>query len=100
MWNYFTSFCLPSTPQENAHFCISEAIIAAVEQIKVKQVCKSPSDHESDDDEIQELKQRIRLRRNEKKRNKIFSRFNENTRMDREFGLSFLFYCSHKYKYK
>ena len=51
MWNYLTSFCLSSIPQENAHFCISEAIIAAVEQIKVKQVCKSPSDHESDDDE-------------------------------------------------
>ncbi|XP_072048930.1 run domain Beclin-1-interacting and cysteine-rich domain-containing protein-like [Amphiura filiformis] len=73
----------PELDKENAHFCISEAIIAAVEQIKVKQVSKSPSDHESDDDEIQELKQRIRLRRSEKKRAKIFSAaFNEPTKMD------------------
>ncbi|XP_071478577.1 run domain Beclin-1-interacting and cysteine-rich domain-containing protein-like [Diadema antillarum] len=66
----------PEVDKENAHFCISEAIIAAVEQIKCKQLSKqSPSDHESDasDEEIQQLKQRIRLRRSEKREQRMQS---------------------------
>ncbi|XP_022098659.1 run domain Beclin-1-interacting and cysteine-rich domain-containing protein-like isoform X2 [Acanthaster planci] len=64
---------IPELDRENAHFSISEAIIAAVEQIRCKQQLTSVSDHESDasDEEIQHLKQRIRLRRNEKRRDKL-----------------------------
>ena len=56
-------------PQENAHFSISEALIAAIEQMKWNQVIRPA--HDSDpsvdsDEEIQELKQRIRIRRNER----------------------------------
>nr|XP_054770936.1 run domain Beclin-1-interacting and cysteine-rich domain-containing protein-like [Lytechinus pictus] len=64
----------PEVDKENAHFCISEAIIAAVEQIKCRQLTRqTPSDHESDgsDEEIQRLKQRIRLRRTEKRERKL-----------------------------
>eukprot|EP00057_Strongylocentrotus_purpuratus_P007742 XP_011662216.1 PREDICTED: run domain Beclin-1 interacting and cysteine-rich containing protein isoform X2 [Strongylocentrotus purpuratus] len=66
----------PEVDKENAHFCISEAIIAAVEQIKCRQLTRqTPSDHESDgsDEEIQRLKQRIRLRRTEKRERKMHS---------------------------
>ncbi|XP_033118263.1 run domain Beclin-1-interacting and cysteine-rich domain-containing protein-like [Anneissia japonica] len=58
----------PELDRENAHFCISEAIIAAVEQIKCRSLTGNGSDHESDgsDEEIQELKQRIRIRRKER----------------------------------
>lgn len=66
----------PEVDKENAHFCISEAIIAAVEQIKCHQMTRqTPSDHDSDgsDEEIQHLKQRIRLRRSEKREQKMQS---------------------------
>ena len=55
--------------QENAHFSISEALIAAIEQMKWNQVLRPQveSDHEVEsDEEIQELKQRIRIRRRER----------------------------------
>ncbi len=55
--------------QENAHFSISEALIAAIEQMKWNQVLRpqEESDHEVEsDEEIQELKQRIRIRRRER----------------------------------
>ncbi|XP_071949321.1 run domain Beclin-1-interacting and cysteine-rich domain-containing protein-like [Antedon mediterranea] len=63
----------PELDRENAHFCISEAIISAVEQIKWKQLTILDSNHDSDasDEEIQELKQRIRIRRNERHSQKI-----------------------------
>lgn len=63
------------TLQENAHFCISEAIISAVEQIKCKQLFQRHSDNESDgsDEEIQALKQRIRIRRKERRRDRVLS---------------------------
>ncbi|XP_071838386.1 run domain Beclin-1-interacting and cysteine-rich domain-containing protein-like isoform X3 [Apostichopus japonicus] len=62
----------PELDRENAHFCISEAIISAVEQIKCKQM-KQRCDSESDasDEEIQELKQRIRIRRKERRRDRM-----------------------------
>ena len=55
--------------QENAHFSISEALIAAIEQMKWNQILRpsEESDPEIDsDEEIQELKQRIRIRRRER----------------------------------
>ncbi|XP_064615780.1 run domain Beclin-1-interacting and cysteine-rich domain-containing protein-like [Liolophura sinensis] len=56
--------------KENAHFSISEALIAAIEQMKWNHVLtpRSASDHEEgdSDEEIQELKQRIRIRRRER----------------------------------
>lgn len=53
--------------QENAHFSISEALIAAIEQMKWNHIIQPQrlSDEESDE-EIQGLKQRIRLRRRER----------------------------------
>ncbi|KAK9509841.1 hypothetical protein O3M35_004744 [Rhynocoris fuscipes] len=50
--------------RENAHFSISEAIIAAIEQVKCNKLEKLLDEViEESDEEIQELKQRIRLRR-------------------------------------
>ncbi|XP_067669768.1 run domain Beclin-1-interacting and cysteine-rich domain-containing protein-like isoform X1 [Haliotis asinina] len=60
--------------KENAHFSISEALIAAIEQMKWNHVI-SPARKDSDieeesDEEIQELKQRIRIRRRERQKEK------------------------------
>lgn len=59
-------------PQENAHFSISEALIAAIEQMKWNHVI-SPKDREDpeeedSDEEINKLKQRIRIRKQQKLR--------------------------------
>ncbi|XP_041356237.1 run domain Beclin-1-interacting and cysteine-rich domain-containing protein-like isoform X2 [Gigantopelta aegis] len=56
--------------KENAHFSISEALIAAIEQMKWNHII-SPSQpgidpDEDSDEEIQQLKQRIRIRRRER----------------------------------
>ncbi|XP_064638641.1 run domain Beclin-1-interacting and cysteine-rich domain-containing protein-like [Lineus longissimus] len=61
--------------KENAHFSISEALIAAIEQMKWNHVIKPHvvsdiDEGDSDDDEIRELQQRIRIRRREKLREK------------------------------
>ena len=60
------------TLKENAHFSISEALIAAIEQMKWNHLI-SPKDKQSwdqeegeSDEEIQELKQRIRIRKRER----------------------------------
>lgn len=50
--------------RENAHFCISDAIIAAMEQIRCRSEVKAIEDES--DEEIQHLKQRIRMRRRQK----------------------------------
>lgn len=69
---FFSKFIIihVSSLQENAHFSISEALIAAIEQMKWNHVLtpRSESDHEEgdSDEEIQELKQRIRIRRRER----------------------------------
>ncbi|XP_006816463.1 run domain Beclin-1-interacting and cysteine-rich domain-containing protein-like [Saccoglossus kowalevskii] len=62
----------PDLDRENAHFSISEAIIAAIEQIKCNQPRKSAEDQSdaSSDEEIQELQQRIRIRRRERLKQK------------------------------
>ena len=56
--------------QENAHFSISEALIAAIEQMKWNHIispCPVEGDgDEESDEEIQQLKQRIRMRRRER----------------------------------
>ncbi|XP_048745688.2 run domain Beclin-1-interacting and cysteine-rich domain-containing protein-like isoform X2 [Ostrea edulis] len=64
--------------KENAHFSISEALIAAIEQMKWNHVI-SPKvqedvDDEDSDEEINKLKQRIRIRKQQKLREnaKIF----------------------------
>ncbi|XP_018321932.1 run domain Beclin-1-interacting and cysteine-rich domain-containing protein isoform X3 [Agrilus planipennis] len=53
--------------RENAHFSISEAMIAVMEQIKCKQDLKLVDEQgDESDEEIMSLKQRIRLRRRQK----------------------------------
>lgn len=53
--------------RENAHFSISEAMIAAMEQLKCRRDLNLADEQiEESDDEIRDLKQRIRLRRREK----------------------------------
>lgn len=56
--------------QENAHFSISEALIAAIEQMKWNHVIgpvePQPEEPEESDEEIQQLQQRIRIRKQQK----------------------------------
>lgn len=58
--------------QENAHFWISDVLISVFEQMKWEtslrtQSCgNNTSEEEESDDEINELKQRIRIRRRER----------------------------------
>ncbi|XP_060028208.1 run domain Beclin-1-interacting and cysteine-rich domain-containing protein isoform X3 [Erinaceus europaeus] len=52
--------------KENAHFSISESLIAAIELLKcnvLSQCLQEPEDGEDSDQEIRELKQKIHLRR-------------------------------------
>ncbi|XP_046676847.1 run domain Beclin-1-interacting and cysteine-rich domain-containing protein isoform X2 [Homalodisca vitripennis] len=60
--------------RENAHFAISEAMIAAIEQVKFNMWTKATEDTiEESDEEINRLKQRIRLRRRQKQEEKRHS---------------------------
>lgn len=63
--------------RENAHFSISEAMISVIEQIKWKRGLKLDEEQvEESDEEINNLKQRIRLRRRQKqieKQRKLWS---------------------------
>ena len=59
--------------QENAHFSISEALIAAIEQMKWNHIISPHTDtrmeepdEEESDEEIKQLQQRIRIRKREK----------------------------------
>ncbi|XP_061171620.1 run domain Beclin-1-interacting and cysteine-rich domain-containing protein-like [Saccostrea echinata] len=60
--------------KENAHFSISEALIAAIEQMKWNHVIspkvREDPDEEDSDEEINKLKQRIRIRKQQKLREK------------------------------
>ncbi|XP_076324013.1 run domain Beclin-1-interacting and cysteine-rich domain-containing protein rubicon isoform X3 [Tachypleus tridentatus] len=57
--------------KENAHFCISEALIGAIEQMKCNQMLQKAEEEANDsDEEIQNLKQRIRIRRRERQQEK------------------------------
>ncbi|XP_030071923.1 run domain Beclin-1-interacting and cysteine-rich domain-containing protein isoform X2 [Microcaecilia unicolor] len=54
--------------KENAHFSISESLIAAIELMKCNMISRQLREDDEDDDsdkEIQELKQKIRMRRKE-----------------------------------
>lgn len=58
------SVCPLYSPQENAHFSISESLIAAIELMKCNMMSRQMEEEEEDSDkEIQELKQKIRIRR-------------------------------------
>lgn len=53
--------------KENAHFCVSEALISALEQMKWRHAMSLRSEEgEDSDEEVQQLKQRVRIRRREK----------------------------------
>ncbi|XP_042903815.1 run domain Beclin-1-interacting and cysteine-rich domain-containing protein isoform X1 [Parasteatoda tepidariorum] len=52
--------------RENAHFCISEALIAAIEHMKCSITQKTVTPEDESDEEIQELTQRIRIRKRER----------------------------------
>ena len=71
-WSFFDHVCW----QENAHFSIAEVLIAAIEQMKWNQVISPRRDSEHDcdsDEEIQKLKQRIRIRRRECMKEVVFA---------------------------
>ncbi|XP_075944230.1 run domain Beclin-1-interacting and cysteine-rich domain-containing protein isoform X2 [Anarhichas minor] len=58
--------------KENAHFSISESLIAAIELMKYNLRCQEEGEEEGDSDsEIQQLKQKIRLRRQLIRRSRV-----------------------------
>lgn len=63
--------------RENAHFSISEAMISAIEQMKCNRQLRLVEDVNEDDsdDEINQLKQRIRLRRRQRLEEKHLKHF-------------------------
>lgn len=60
--------------RENAHFSVSEAMIAAIEQMKCNRQLRTVEDVNEDDsdEEINQLKQRIRIRRRQRLEEKPF----------------------------
>lgn len=62
-----------SVLQENAHFSISESLIAAIELMKYNLLCQEVEGEEEgdSDSEIQQLKQKIRLRRQQIRRSRL-----------------------------
>lgn len=69
---FFRSILL-CDPQENAHFSISESLIAAIELMKYNlRHQEEEGEEEGDSDsEIQQLKQKIRLRRQQIRRSRM-----------------------------
>lgn len=59
------------SPQENAHFSISESLIAAIELMKCKMRAEVADEDGDSDCEIQQLKQKIRLRRQQIRRSRL-----------------------------
>ncbi|XP_037553974.1 run domain Beclin-1-interacting and cysteine-rich domain-containing protein [Nematolebias whitei] len=59
--------------KENAHFSISESLIAAIELMKYNLLCQEVEGEEEgdSDSEIQQLKQKIRLRRQQIRRSRL-----------------------------
>jgi len=51
--------------RENAHFILSEAMIGTLEQLNFDTSMRSIDEHEESDDEIRELKEKLRMRREE-----------------------------------
>ncbi|NWV78446.1 RUBIC protein, partial [Dasyornis broadbenti] len=59
--------------KENAHFSISESLIAAIELMKCNMMSRQLEEEEEDSDkEIQELKQKIRIRRQQIRTRNLF----------------------------
>ncbi|XP_028919238.1 run domain Beclin-1-interacting and cysteine-rich domain-containing protein isoform X2 [Ornithorhynchus anatinus] len=64
--------------KENAHFSISESLIAAIELMKCNMMSRHPEEEEDESDkEIQELKQKIRLRRQQIRSNHLIPAYGE-----------------------
>ncbi|XP_074070835.1 run domain Beclin-1-interacting and cysteine-rich domain-containing protein isoform X3 [Macrotis lagotis] len=65
--------------KENAHFSISESLIAAIELMKCNMMNQHLDEEEEDDSdkEIQELKQKIRLRRQQIRTKNLFPAYQE-----------------------
>lgn len=84
-----------SFPQENAHFSISESLIAAIELMKCNMMsqCLEEEEEEGEDSdtEIQELKQKIRLRRQQIRTKNMLPAYQE-TEHGSEWGCEHL--CS------
>nr|XP_020749243.1 run domain Beclin-1-interacting and cysteine-rich domain-containing protein [Odocoileus virginianus texanus] len=62
----YMEYGVPPSHAENAHFSISESLIAAIELMKCNMMSQCLEEEEGEEDsdrEIQELKQKIRLRR-------------------------------------
>ncbi|XP_064455319.1 run domain Beclin-1-interacting and cysteine-rich domain-containing protein-like isoform X2 [Ornithodoros turicata] len=57
--------------KENAHFYVSEALISAMEQMRWRKAVYGQSDGEAEESEVEDIKQRIRIRRREKVQEKI-----------------------------
>ncbi|XP_053368393.1 run domain Beclin-1-interacting and cysteine-rich domain-containing protein [Clarias gariepinus] len=57
--------------KENAHFSISESLIAAIELMKCKMRAEEAEEDGDSDSEIQQLKQKIRLRRQQIRRSRL-----------------------------
>lgn len=57
--------------KENAHFSISESLIAAIELMKCKMRAEEADEDGDSDSEIQQLKQKIRLRRQQIRRSRL-----------------------------
>ncbi|GFS85144.1 run domain Beclin-1-interacting and cysteine-rich domain-containing protein [Nephila pilipes] len=61
--------------RENAHFSISEALIAVIERVKCSRTLKIVEEENESDEEIRNLKQRIRIRKRERQREKTLKNF-------------------------
>lgn len=85
-----------SFPQENAHFSISESLIAAIELMKCNMMsqCLEEEEEEGEDSdrEIQELKQKIRLRRQQIRTKNMLPVYQE-TEHGSEWGCEHLCSC-------
>ncbi|XP_006002416.1 run domain Beclin-1-interacting and cysteine-rich domain-containing protein isoform X2 [Latimeria chalumnae] len=67
--------------KENAHFSISESLIAAIELMKcnlmIRRLQEEEEEEEESDKEIQELKQKIRIRRQQIRTSKLLPRYKD-----------------------
>lgn len=78
---FITRIHIPSL-QENAHFSISESLIAAIELMKcnMRRRAEEAEEEGDSDSEIQQLKQKIRLRRMQIRRTRLKPTLSSNNR--------------------
>ncbi|KAH6940363.1 hypothetical protein HPB50_027094 [Hyalomma asiaticum] len=69
--------CLGELDRENAHIYVSEALIAAFEQMRCSRAIHDADDDDESDEEIAHLRQRIRIRRKERLRERALQYLNE-----------------------